>query len=75
VYWEKRFAITDACQVIQPDRHFNKFSKVVVNPCTYGETSIQESLERVWKNFLALIIFPIVFFAIAYIKFMRMDIR
>jgi ABC-2 type transport system permease protein len=74
-YWQKRRAIRDAYQVIQPDRHFNKFSRVVVNPYTYGETSIQESLEKVWKNILALIILPVVFFAIAYIKFMRLDIR
>jgi len=37
--------------------------------------SLQEMLEKVWKNILSLIIFSIVFFAIAYIKFMRMDIR
>ncbi|HJH27254.1 MAG TPA: ABC transporter permease [Methanophagales archaeon] len=74
-YWEKRRAIRDAYQVIQPDRNFNKFSRAVINPYTSGETSILKSLERVWKNIFALIIFPIVFFAIAYIKFMRMDIR
>ncbi|MGB2842954.1 MAG: ABC transporter permease subunit [Halobacteriota archaeon] len=74
-YWGKRRAIRDAYQVIQPDRNFNKFSRAVVNPYAYGETSIQESLEKVWKNFLALIIFPVVFFAIAYVKFMRLDIR
>jgi ABC-2 type transport system permease protein len=37
--------------------------------------SLQEMLGKVWKNILALIIFSIVFFALAYIKFMRMDIR
>ncbi len=43
-----------------------------------GESSapgLQEMLEKVWKNILALIAFSVVFFAIAYIKFMRMDIR
>ena len=74
-YWEKRRAIRDAYQVIQPDRNFNKFSRAVIGLCTSGETSILKSLERVWKSIFALIIFPIVFFAIAYIKFMRMDIR
>ncbi|HJH26020.1 MAG TPA: ABC transporter permease, partial [Methanophagales archaeon] len=36
---------------------------------------LQEVLGRVWKNILALISFSVVFFAIAYVKFMRMDIR
>jgi len=43
-----------------------------------GESSapgLQEVLEKVWKNILALIAFSVVFFAIAYIRFMRMDIR
>jgi ABC-2 type transport system permease protein len=42
-----------------------------------GETApgLQEVLGKVWKNILALISFSVVFFAIAYIKFMRMDIR
>ena len=43
-----------------------------------GESSapgLLEVLEKVWKNILALISFSVVFFAIAYIKFMRMDIR
>ncbi len=36
---------------------------------------LQEVLGKVWKNILALIIFSVVFFAIAYVKFMRLDIR
>ena len=39
------------------------------------ETSILEALGMVWKNLLVLLVFPVVMFAIAYIKFMRMDIR
>lgn len=34
-----------------------------------------EVLEKVWKNILALTSFSVAFFAIAYIRFMRMDIR
>jgi ABC-2 type transport system permease protein len=40
-----------------------------------AETSILEALGMVWKNLLVLLVFPVVMFAIAYIKFMRMDIR
>ena len=40
-----------------------------------AETSIPEALGMVWKNLLVLLVFPVVMFAIAYVKFMRMDIR
>ena len=40
-----------------------------------AETSILEALGMVWKNLLVLLVFPVIMFAIAYIKFMRMDIR
>ncbi|MBC8520469.1 MAG: ABC transporter permease subunit, partial [Methanomicrobia archaeon] len=36
---------------------------------------LQEVLGKGWEKILALLIFPVVFFAIAYVKFMRMDIR
>ncbi|MFZ2070801.1 MAG: ABC transporter permease subunit [Halobacteriota archaeon] len=36
---------------------------------------LQKMLGKVWKNILALISFSVVFFALAYVKFMRMDIR
>jgi ABC-2 type transport system permease protein len=40
-----------------------------------AETSILEALGMVWKNLLVLLVFPVIMFSIAYIKFMRMDIR
>ncbi|HJH25439.1 MAG TPA: ABC transporter permease [Methanophagales archaeon] len=40
-----------------------------------AETSILEALGMVWKNLLVLLLFPVIMFAIAYVKFMRMDIR
>ena len=42
---------------------------------SHDETSIPEALGMVWKNLLVLLLFPVVMFAIAYIRFMRMDIR
>jgi len=38
-------------------------------------TSIFEALGMVWKNLLVLLVCPVIMFAIAYVKFMRMDIR
>ncbi|MGB2728910.1 MAG: ABC transporter permease subunit [Halobacteriota archaeon] len=89
-YWEKRRAIHDAISVIVPNDNFHAVTEATLNPhfesLRYGvyygppttggeEKSLREALEIVWKNILALVIFPLVFFAIAYVKFMRLDIR
>ena len=88
-YSEKKWAIQDAFDIFSSDSNYMAVSISLTNPYlkvvhggswsssyTPGETtSIKESLEKVWKSILALIILPVVFFAIAYIKFMRMDIR
>ncbi|MEA2032360.1 MAG: ABC transporter permease subunit [Euryarchaeota archaeon] len=88
-YSEKKWAIQDAFEIFSPDSNYMAVSISLTNPYlkvvhggswsssyTPGETtSIQESLEKVWKSILALIILPVVFFPITYIKFMRMDIR
>ena len=84
-YWEKRLAIRDAFETFSLYCNYDKVAESITDPYLKavhtnwyrpGETSsIPESLERVWKNIFALIILPVVFFVIAYIKFMRMDIR
>ena len=89
-YWEKRSAIHDAISVVVPNDNFQAVTEAILNPhfkgLRYGvryeppttegeEKSLREALEIVWKNILALIVFPLVFFALAYVKFMRLDIR
>ncbi len=84
-YWEKRSAIDGAIFTLVPTTNYLAVSSAVLSknggglmffgPGYRSETEGQDMLERIWKNILALIIFPLVFFAIAYIKFMRMDIR
>ena len=88
-YSEKKWAIQDAFEIFSPDSNYMAVSISLTNPYltvvhggswgssyTPGETtSIRKSLEKVWKNIFALFILPVIFFAIAYIKFMRMDIR
>jgi len=83
-YWEKRRGIDDAIFTLVPTTNYLAVSSAVLSknggvrmfgPGYRSETEGQDVLERIWKNILALIIFPIVFFAIAYVKFMRMDIR
>jgi len=88
-YNEKKSAFRDAFMIFSPESHYGMVAVSLTDPYvtelhssgwssshTLGETtSIRESLEKVWKSIFALIILPIVFFALAYIKFMRMDIR
>ncbi len=84
-YWEKRRAIREVFETFSLYCNYDKVAESLTDPYvseTYtswyrsGDTTgIHESLEKVWKNIFALVILPFVFFAIAYIKFMRMDIR
>ncbi|HJH25278.1 MAG TPA: ABC transporter permease [Methanophagales archaeon] len=88
-YNEKKSAFRDAFRIFSPESHYGMVAVSLTDPYvtevhsgswhssyTPGETtSIQDSLEKVWKSIFALIILPVVFFAFAYIKFMRMDIR
>ena len=88
-YNKKKSAFRDAFAIFSPESHYGMVAISLTDPYvtevhsgswgssyTPGETtSVKESLEKVWKSILALIILPVVFFAIAYIKFMRLDIR
>ncbi|MGB2728903.1 MAG: ABC transporter permease [Halobacteriota archaeon] len=82
VCWEKRGAIEDAINTFSPFFNYCEVSSVVLYGSTgeiwhrYGSVTVSKDvLEKIWKNVFAFLIFPIVFFAIAYVKFMRMDIR
>ena len=87
-YWEKVMGIQEMFSIGDPRSNFEKVSSTVLDPrfqsfFVFGgpmgeppaETSILEALRMVWKNLLVLLVFPVVMFVIAYIKFMRMDIR
>jgi ABC-2 type transport system permease protein len=80
--WEKRGAIEDAINTFTPVFNYFEVSSVVLYGSTgeiwhrYSSVTVSKDvLEKIWKNIFALIILPVVFFALAYIKFMRMDIR
>ena len=78
---EKQKLITEAFTVISPNMNYERFSRRIDSSSSvttpYGDEApgLQEMLGKVWKNILALISFSVVFFALAYVKFMRMDIR
>jgi len=78
---EKRKPITGAFTIISPNMNYERISGRIASPSSVTSTyvdeapGLQEMLGKVWKNILALISFSVVFFALAYVKFMRMDIR
>ncbi|HJH25279.1 MAG TPA: ABC transporter permease [Methanophagales archaeon] len=89
-YNDKKWAIRDAFEIFSPDGNYGMVAVSLTVPYHLKEvhsgggnihyspgdtTSVKESLEKVWKNIFALFILPVIFFAIAYIRFMRMDIR
>ena len=90
-YIEKRMLISDVTNLLSPQMNYYKAAMAVTNPRMAAMTSayaytfdtvaqeetpgLAEALSQVWMNIAALIVFPSVFFAAAYIKFMRMDIR
>ena len=87
-YWEKVMRVQEMFSIADPKSNFEKVSAAVLDPTFESfrgffspmteppaETSILEALGMVWKNLLVLLVFPVTMFAIAYVKFMRMDIR
>lgn len=88
-YGKKVMRVQEMFSIGDPKSNFDKVSSAVLDPTfeplrgffaprggeSRAETSILEALGMVWKSLLVLLVFPVVMFAIAYIKFMRMDIR
>ncbi len=86
-YTEKRLLVNSITNLISPQMNYYVAAMAVTNPRIAALISspyqpmpeetpgLAEALGDVWKNIAALIVFPSVFFATAYIKFMRMDIR
>ena len=87
-YWEEVMGVQEMFSIADPKSNYEKVSSAVLDPTFeplrgfFGprgeppaETSILEALGMVWKNLLVLLVFPVVMFVIAYLRFMRMDIR
>lgn len=90
-YWEKRAAASSLISLLSPNVNYQKAATAVTNPkiamtmdnnpysFTEGppetQPGLDEILDRIWANIVALVTLPCVFFAAAYVKFMRMDIR
>lgn len=90
-YWEKRAAASSLISLLSPNVNYQKAATAVTNPriamtmdnnpysFTKGppetQPNLDEILDKIWANIVALTTLPCIFFAVAYVKFMRMDIR
>jgi ABC-2 type transport system permease protein len=72
VYRSKQQFVTDTVNLFSPTMAYNTVASTIAYP---SELPPEDAASRIWQNFAALIVFPSVFFAAAYGKFMRMDIR
>ena len=71
-YTEKKRIVTDVITLLSPQESYQAVADRVSTP---GEGPLLESLGSVWAGIAGLIVFPSVFFAAAYMRFMRTDIR
>lgn len=72
IYRSKQQFVTDTVNIFSPMMAYNTVASTVAYP---SELPPEDAASRIWRNFAALLVFPSVFFAAAYVKFMRMDIR
>ncbi len=72
VYQSKQQFVTDTVYLFSPMMTYNAVASTVAYP---SEMPPEEAASAIWRNLAALIAFPSVFFAAAYVTFMRMDIR
>jgi len=57
-----------------PQMATNALIQGIANAPTSGAT-LEDTLGEIWSSVAALTIYPVIFFAVAYTRFMRMDIR
>ncbi|MBP2132829.1 ABC-2 type transport system permease protein [Methanomicrobium sp. W14] len=86
-YYQNEMELTNLVYYISYDTNYRKISSALTDPVRYVWTqSFEKSdsdyqpdfsdiIEKVWGNILFLIAYPVVFFGIAYVKFMRLDLR
>ncbi|MCK8518085.1 ABC transporter permease subunit [Methanoculleus sp. 7T] len=70
-YQNKKQFVTDTVNLFSPMMNYNAVVHTIVDPLDTPEGAAS----RIWGSLAALVVFPSVFFAAAYGKFMRMDIR
>ena len=90
-HWDRKKTIAAMFSMLNPAHHFGEITGVLgvgmglgSMPMPMGGIGVDdpdqdidfvEKLERIWMNILGLIVIPAIFFAVAYTRFMKMDVR
>ncbi len=79
-YDQKRFAIHEISSLFSIQHNYYVLTGVFAKPswdCIDGTPmlSLKEVINQVWSQLLFFLLYPSLFFGIAYVKFMRMDLR
>ncbi len=73
-YYEQQDVITSATNLFSPGRAINNLIQRIHNSPSSG-AALEDTLGEIWSSVVALIFYPVGFFAAAYTRFMRMDIQ
>jgi len=73
-YYGQWDLIESAANLLSPQMAINALIQGIANAPSSGAT-LEDTLGEIWSSIAALTIYPVAFFAIAYTRFMRMDIR
>ncbi|QYZ79151.1 hypothetical protein E2N92_06750 [Methanofollis formosanus] len=86
-----RNAVISAAQLFSPRATYGEVSRAVTQPLMYlnmhgapdeawshfdeDDLDYAEVLGHLWKNIVALLLIPVAFFGLAYVAFLRLDVR
>lgn len=80
-YWGKRQMVSGFVNLFSPTNNFQDIIDTLAgygggeNLFDPGETGTGDILGKIFWNFVALIAIPAIFFGMAYVRFMRLDVR
>ena len=80
-YYGTYNGVRNAVLALSPNSNYETMYKTAVEVLVdyHGEDAVThapgELLDRLWQNIVALVAFPAIFLAVAYVRFMRIDLR
>ncbi|KAF5046266.1 ABC-2 family transporter protein [anaerobic digester metagenome] len=80
-YYGTYNGVRDAFLALSPNSNYETMCDTVAEVLVdyHGEDAVThapgELLDRLWQNIVALVVFPAIFLAVAYVRFMRIDLR
>jgi len=80
-YYGTYNGVRNAVLAFSPNSNYETMYETVMEVLVdyHGEDAVThapgELLDRLWQNIVALVVFPAIFLAVAYVRFMRIDLR